>query len=272
MPTVDARILLGWMDRDEAIAHLQNDCVFDAAPLTEQDAENLWRPFRDRVENLPERVIQPPKSFPIPPAHRHLVNNFLLRTRGPEVIDVLNINPAELVAYQKYVVIDRVDHHHQQVGDWCKKTLLLDRPSAQINLRVENGTIKAGLTHGEYVFEFHQRDGAFRIVQGGGFVSAVNVDGRLVLRAGYHRSFGFVRAVRNELDAKDKCVLVALTRTVPAQLLPGWPQPGLRTMVLGPRPPLFSDFFADDFAMTVKLRKKRYEMHIKAEVHAVDEN
>jgi len=116
------------------------------------------------------------------------------------------------------------------------------------------------------VFEFHPQDGAFRIVQGGGFVSVVEIGGRLLLKAGYHRSFAFARAVKNELDAKDRCVLVALTRTVPAQLLPGWPQPGLRTMVLGPRAPLFSDFFDDDFAMTVKLHKKRYEMHIRAEL------
>lgn len=267
--TVDARILLGWMEHDEAMACLQKDCWFDPS-LTEQQSEDMWTAYKTRVDNLPERVIQPPVRQPIPASQRHIANNFRIRTQGPEVIDVINIDPTGLVVYQKYVVIDRVEHHCVQPGDWSKKTLLLDRPSAQLNLRMENGTIKVNLTHAEHVFELHP-DGAFRIGQGGGFVCVVDVEGRLLLRAGYHRSFGFARTVRNELDAKDKCVLVALTRTVPAQLLPGWPQGGLRTMVLGPRAPLFSDFFDDDFAMTVKLRKKRYEMHIRAETVAVDD-
>jgi hypothetical protein len=270
VPTVDGRILLGWMERDEAISYLQKDCWFEP-PLTEQQAEELWNTYKARVDNLPERVFQPLQRFPIAQAHRHLANNFLVRTKGPEVLDVININPAELVVFQKYVVIDRVEHHCGQPGDWPKKMLLVDRPVAQINLRAENGTVKAGLTHGEYVFEFHPQDGAFRIVQGGGFASVGEIDGRLLLKSGYHRSFAFVRAVKNELEANDKCVLVALTRSVPAQLLPGWPQPGLRTMVLGPRAPLFSDFFNDDFAMTVKLRKKRYEMHIRVETVAIDD-
>src|SRR5260370_4359311 len=130
--TVDGRILLGWMEHDEAISCLQKECWFDP-PLTHQQAEDLWNTYKARVDGLPERVIQPPQRYPILPAHRHLVNNFLLRTRGPEVLDVININPTELVAFQKYLAIDRVEHHCGQPGDWPKKMLLLDRPSAQIN-------------------------------------------------------------------------------------------------------------------------------------------
>jgi hypothetical protein len=270
MATVDARILLGWMGRDEAVALLQKECVFDPA-LSENQATELWATYKARVDHLPERILEQPKRWPIPAQHRALVADFKARTRGPEILDVVNIDPLGLVAYQNYVVIDRAtDHHCHQRDAWAKKTLLLDRPPANLAVRAENGTVKVAVPHAEHMFELHP-DGAFRIVQGGGFVSVVELEGRLILRAGYHRSFAFALAAKNEPEAKDKCVLVALTRTVPAELLPGWvPQPGLRTTVLGPRPPLFSDFFDDDFAMIVKLRKKRYEMHIRAESHAFD--
>jgi hypothetical protein len=78
-----------------------------------------------------------------------------------------------------------------------------------------------------------QPDGAFRIFQTDGYVSVAEVGGRLFLKAGYHRSFAFARAVMNEPDASAKCALVALTRNLPAELLPNWPDQGLRATVLG---------------------------------------
>src|SRR6266436_7006506 len=130
-------------------------------------------------------------------------------------------------------------------------------------MRVEGDTIKFNLPHAEHMIGF-QPDGAFQIQQGAGFVSVVDLNGgRLLLKAGYHRSFAFARAAMNEPDAKDKCELVALTTSLPPQLLPTAPHQGLRTTVLGPRPPLFSDFFDADLAMTVKLRKKRWEAQLR---------
>jgi hypothetical protein len=107
-----------------------------------------------------------------------------------------------------------------------------------------------------------QQDGAFRIQQGAGFVSVVQIGPRMILKAGYHRSFAFSRSMMNAPDANDKFALVVLTRTLPPQLSPDFPNQGLRTVVLGPRPPLLSDFFDLDLVTTVRLRKKRYEAHI----------
>jgi hypothetical protein len=184
------------------------------------------------------------------------------------VSEVLNINPMDLLVYQTYVVTNRADHHHNQVGGWARKTLVIDRPSAQLPMRIDGDTIKFALPHAEHMFAF--QNGSFQIQQGAGFVSLVDVGGgRLLLKAGYHRSFAFARAVMNEPDASDKCELVALTTSLPPELSATFPHQGLRTMVLGPRPPLFRDFFEADLAMTVKLRKKRWEAQLR--IAAIDD-
>lgn len=258
--TVDGVLLLGWMEREEALWWLRDRCWFDP-PLNEAQADELWKEYRARVAALPERNIQPVVRMPIPQVHRQHVNNFLTRLRGPEVTDVLNINPLDLVVHQTYVVTERANHHAQQNTSWAAKTLVIDRPAPDIPIRYEDKGVIFSLPHAEHMIAL-QPDGAFRIHQGGGFVSVVEIGGRLLLSAGYHRSFAFARAAMNEPDAIDRCELVALTVTLPAQVSAVFPNQGLRTMVLGSRPPLFSDFFSD-LAMTVKLRKKRWEAHIK---------
>ncbi|HEV2304201.1 MAG TPA: hypothetical protein VGR93_01660 [Candidatus Acidoferrales bacterium] len=263
MPTtLDALILPGWMERDEAV-NLFGQCYFDP-PLADGQAEATWKQYRDRVQALPARNVQPAKRHPIPARDSHLVQQFLQKFRipGTDVSDVININPMECVIYQNFVVTDRADEHKRQNGPWSRKTLVLDRPTAQLPMRLEQGTIKFTLPHAEHMFAFS--NGWFQIQQFAGFVSVTDIGGgKLLLKAGYHRSFAFARGAMNEPDAKDKCVLVALTTTLPPQLAPTAPQHGLRTTVLGSCPPLFSDFFDSNLAMAVKLRKKRYEAHLR---------
>ena len=260
-PTIEAVVLLGWIERDDAVSYLQNLCYFDP-PHTNQQAQDLWAQYRQRVEALPEREIQPLERVPIPADFRRLVNDFLARHRGPEVREVINLNPMGLLVYQMYVITEIADGHAQQAGAWARKSLVIDRPIVQMPVRVEADTMKITLPHAEHMIGV-QPDGAFRIQQGGGFVSVAEIGGRLLLKAGYHRSFAFARAVMNEPDARDKCELVALTNTLPPQLSAGFPHQGLRTTLLGSRPPLFSDFFDADLVMQVRLRKKRFEVHIK---------
>ncbi|MBS1840440.1 MAG: hypothetical protein JSS69_18455 [Acidobacteria bacterium] len=259
--TVDAVLLLGWMEKDEAVACLLDQCFFDGG-IDRAKAESLWQHYYDLVQALPERKTEPTKRHPIPPGNKGLVTDFLRRHRPPEVADVVNINPMDLIAYQTYVVTDRANHHNNQIGGWARKTLVIDRPIAQLPMRIEGDTIKFSLPHAEHTFAF--QNGALQIQQFAGFVSVADIGGgRLLLKAGYHRSFAFARAVMNEPDAKDKCELVALTTSLPPQLARSSPHQGLRTIVFGSRPPLFSDFFDPDLAMTVKLLRKRWEAHLR---------
>jgi hypothetical protein len=269
-PTVDGFLLVGWMEKDEAVHWLTQDCWFDPA-LSDGQAEETWHKYKAVVDALGERKPVAPKRLPIPSTAQPIVNNFRMRTRGPEVLDIINIDPRELFIYQLYVVADRADHHARQLsGDqWHRNCLQIDRPNNPMPLRLDAGVIKVGLPHAEHLFA--AVPGGFQIQQGGGFISVCEVEGRMVLKAGYHRSFAFSRARIKEPEAKDRSLLVAVTKTVPPQLLADFPKQGLRTTVLGSRAPLFSDFFSEALAMPVKLRKKRYEMHINVSVVPINE-
>src|SRR5713101_5347615 len=153
------------MDRLSAVPYLQNECCFER-PLTAEEAEEMWLTHRNRVEALPARQLQPPQRFPITTENRQLVNQFLSQFRGPEVLDVIKINPMELAIYQMYVVTDRADHHANQTGDWAKKTLVLNRPIVQLPWRVEDGALKLSLPHGEHQIWINP-NGTYGIQQGG---------------------------------------------------------------------------------------------------------
>ena len=129
---------------------------------------------------------------------------------------------------------------------------------------MEGNIIKVSLPQAEHMIGLVP-GGTFQIQQGQGFACVCEINGRTILKAGYHRSFALARAAANEPDANDTSLLVALTATAPFQLLPQCPTQGLRTMVLGSCPPLFCDFFNDSLAMKVKLRRKKYEFHLHLE-------
>jgi hypothetical protein len=259
-PTLDAVLLPGWMERNEAITFLQKMCWFDP-PLTDEQAEALWAPYRDRVQGLPPRNIQPPVRLPIAPADQHHVSDFLAKKRGPEVLDVINVNPMELVICQSFVITDVANEHALNSGRWTETFLVINRPNVQLPSRIENEVLKFTLPHAEHMCEI--KNGQFLIKQGAGYVAVVELEGRLVLKTGYHRCFAFARAVRNTPEAGDPSVVMALAANLPAHLLPNLPESQrLRTILLGPRPPLFSDFFEPDLTLAVRVRKKRYEIHI----------
>ncbi|MGC1686729.1 MAG: hypothetical protein WA734_13975 [Candidatus Acidiferrales bacterium] len=262
--TLDGLLLLGWMEKAEAVSWLQEHCWFDPQ-LTQQQAEDLWEKYHIAVEAMANpRQAQPPQRRAIPISAHTYVKKFLERHRGQEVLDVWNIDPRNLVVYQFYVAVDRSDHHAKTFGPrWVETCLQIDRPASSLPIRSEGNTIKLTLPHGEHGLMI-QPDGAFRIQQGAGFVSLCQINGRTILKAGYHRSFAAARAM-NAPDAKDTSLLVALTATAPPQLSAQLPMQGLKALVLGSRPPLFSDFLDDSLAIKVKLRKKRYEAHIRFE-------
>jgi len=263
--TLDGVVLLGWMEKDEAITCLQTQCWFDPQ-LSNDQAEALWRPYRTTVEQLQERQIEALRRLPIPRGAQAIVDDFRFRTRGPEVLDVINIDPRSLAIYQFYVALDRADQHARSIGnnEWARTCLQLDRPVSQLPIRLENNTMKITVPHGEHQFGLRP-DGAFQIQQTGGFISVCEINGRMILKAGYHRSFALARAAMNAPEASDTSLLVALTATAPPQLSPQFPTQGLRTTVLGSRPPLFSDFFDSSLAMKVRLRRKKFEYHIRFE-------
>jgi len=262
--TLDGILLLGWMEKAEAVNWLTQQCWSDPA-ITAIEAEALWEKYRAVVQALPDpRPVPKLERKPIPTSAAAHVKQFLTRHRGPEVLDVLNVDPRQLVIYQFYVAVSRSDEHVKNGSKaWAETCLQIDRPGSPLPIRSEGNVIKLSLPHAEHGLMI-QPDGALRIQQGAGFISLCEINERTILKAGYHRSFAALRAM-NAPDAKDTFLLVALTATAPPQLSAVVPMQGLKAVVLGSRPPLFSDFLDESLAMKVKLRKKKYEAHIRFE-------
>lgn len=73
-------------------------------------------------------------------------------------------------------------------------------------------------------------------------------------------------------EAIGRSLLMVLTTDADFLVSAASPNQGLRDMICGARPPFFADFFNDTFAMTIKLRKRRYELQVRAQVVALDES
>jgi hypothetical protein len=91
----------------------------------------------------------------------------------------------------------------------------------------------------------------------------------MMLWAGYHRSYARMLSIAP--DAMDRSLVVALTKDADLKVSTGSPNHGERKILTGPRPPLFGDFFDARFFMNVKLRKRRFELRVRAELVPVDE-
>lgn len=284
MPTtVDAVLLLGWMEREAAVRCLRDDCVFDH-PLTDQEAEGMWQTYRSRAEALPERTAAVPQHLPLSPPEQHHANrllSFLQQMGVKDVLGVLKVNLMQLVVRQYHIVTERSEIYRARCSDpsaWmeeCLPTALTNPPvsvtGTQNNL---DTTFDIDIPHGEFTFGLTP-NGMFAPIQFLRHISVMNVGERMLLWKGYHRCYA--RVLSATATAADQSGLVALTATT---LSPPPTQPsGVKIAggaagldLFGRRPPLFSDFFTDGFFMKVKLRKKRYQLQVRSKWVQIDDS
>lgn len=230
---LETRLLLGWMSKEEAVQILCEASAPEAA-LSCLMAERTWEAYRARVDALPERKATPPARLKLKPAERQAANRFLSfhRERGNErVLDVIKIDPMELVVHQLQVATAKGHRDSKKVDSgsgWLKAALPMDVESPF------------------------------------GHVTVALVERRLLLWSGYHRSFARVEHVRTNQPAtgtpKGTGLVLALSDESDA-FSPSHPNHGMadtiRSLVCGPRPPLFADLFDDRLYMTVRLRVPR---------------
>lgn len=284
---LEGRVLLGWMERNDAVRYLTKNCVFDP-PLLDDAAEAVWRPYHDRCSALPEREAAAPPLLPLNHHERQHANQFLaaLARLGPHTIqDVIKIDLSLLIVHQLYVVVGRSnDLYLSQVrttNGWLHQALPLTPRSAPTftwNLQVApNGLSTSAdfdIPHAEFVFAPDPTGQFFSVQQFQNHISVMRGPGtgpqRMLLKAGYHRSYA--RALSMMLPtATVPSAVVALERNTF-----GAPPPnqaaaaagltvattGLRPT--GRRPALFADFFDDTLAMRVNLRRKRYQLQVRS--------
>lgn len=262
------------MERDAAVRFLRDECIFDP-PLSEQDAENLWRPYREAVQNLPVREARAPERLPLDNPEREAAQRFLQehhRRGATNILDVIKVDPFRLVVHQHQVVLDRAQDYADSLrtsAGWIAQSLPTRVPAqSQVQIQARPNTMDIRIPHAEFVFAFDPR-GGFQIQELARHVTVTAFEERIMLWAGYHRSYA--RIATTAPDAIDRSLLVVLTTDGTFAVAPDSPNQGLRDTLCGLRPPLFSDFFDERFFMRVQLLKKRFELRVRAKVVPINE-
>src|SRR5437660_10864421 len=101
---LEGRVLLGWMDKDVAVRYLTPNCMFDP-PITAEEAEAIWRPYRDHCEALPEREALAPARLPLSHEERQHATQFMaaLSRMGPHNIqEIVKVDLSRVVVHQLY--------------------------------------------------------------------------------------------------------------------------------------------------------------------------
>jgi hypothetical protein len=275
--TVDAIILLGWMERNFAVNYILNECVFDH-PIDELAAEQLWFTYYDRVQAMPAREAAAPERLPLTDEEQVAADEFLSFHRrnfpgGGSVRDVIKVNPLGLVAHQFYVVLDRSESYmdNPTANARCTRNMLVtERPTRQIQIRHGMNVADVAIPHQEFALVYNTEASRFELEELAKHAGVSPLGNRMILWSGYHRAYARMQSAQPD-RMESSSVLMALTTDADFLVSAQSPNQRLREVICGPRPPLFGDFFDDRFFMRTKLRKKRYELQIRAQVVAIDE-
>ncbi len=96
----------------------------------------------------------------------------------------------------------------------------------------------------------------------GQHVSLTAFDNRLLLWAGYHRTYALILASQEYPDEIERLLPAVLTTDGEAFLGAASIFPEKRDMVRGACPAFFRDFFDLDLCMSINLRKRRCQIEI----------
>jgi len=270
MPTIQGGALIGWYERDDAVHILRSDCDF-GAPLTEAEAEARWRPYRDRVEALPPRDSAAPPELLLDQLEERAARQFMAHHRNSaNILRVIKVDPMRLIAKQLIVVTERSERYRREVrtaSGWLQKALDTTRQAHQIRANCGVMAMDLEVPHGEFVTAFNP-NGTWEVQETARHVSVTGFQGRMMLWAGYHRSYARVSIMAP--DAIDRSLVVALTTDGDFFVSQASPNQGLRDTLCGLRPPLFADFFDDDFFMRIPLKRRRFVLQVRARTVPVD--
>lgn len=286
--TLEGIILPGWMERDDAVNMLVNDCVSDP-PMSPLAAATLWRQFRDRVEALPERAALEPTHLPLTSEEQQHAQRLLAFLRGLGVTDiqrVIKIDPFALVIFQYYVITERAEEYRNRIAgsairdmDECLPTSITNVPlQVAFTRNGMNSEANIELPHAEFFFGVNPSTGLFSATQFLRHITVTRVGAnagtRLMLTAGYHRSYARILSTTPTAAARSALVALAANTLVspPAQVGVGVVGGAFGLSPFGLRPALFEDFFTDGLFMRVNLRRKRYQLQVRSTLIALDDS
>jgi hypothetical protein len=265
--TVQAKLLLGWMEQSEALKTLKY-CYFDGN-LSRKARLALWRTYRKRVEALEPRN---PAGVPVLPftvteqaavdAHIQRIN---ATPHGQFHPEVLKVNAADLVAYQYEVLTEKTEQHAAEMADENQRInrclgVGMDFTGQLVPQQISPISFTVDLPHPEFLGFAHPNGCGFQ--EKSRYVMGVRTPGdRLLLWAGYHRTHAILCHTAGEGPGVAPLVTV----------MTGIPEVGQffsraswrRDVVLGERPALLRDFLDPELFIMVNLQKKRAEGRIE---------
>jgi hypothetical protein len=269
--TVKAKLLLGWMERQEAMDAL-NGCIFDER-LTKKQRIKLWKDYRDKVAALEPRDPGILPTLPFTEVEQRAIDEHVKRIKatpnGKYFSEIVKVCVGNLVARQFHVLTERSERYAQDMQSEAARLNNCFGVGLQFNgqlvfRQVGTNRFHVDLPHPEFViipsqiglqtqFKFQERD---RYTLG-----IRTPTGRLVLWGGYHRT----HAVLCHMAGDAAAVAPPLT------VMMGIPEvevffnrPSLlRNSVLGDRPALLRDFLDEDLFIRVNLRKRRAQGRIE---------
>jgi hypothetical protein len=265
--TIKTKVLLGWMPQQEAIKTLSN-CVFPE-PMSQERMIELWQGYRAKVEAL-NRIYQPPTQEKMSFAEKSRVRKFLHKAKGLPIgryiVRALKVNPSQLLIHQFMVVTERAESYGNKMMNATVRArycLGIGMDERHKIVEVRNGA-KTILRLPHYEFEVSARPGGFNISEMGRFISAVDANGRLLLWAGYHRTYAVFDQMTPDADGMAPLVILMKdVRDADRLLGAASDRPLVRDDLLREIPPVFADFFDADLFMEVDLLKQRREVHIE---------
>jgi len=258
--TVKAKLLLGWMSRKEALQAL-NSCIFDKY-LSERKALALWKEYRERVENLEPRNPIYPQGIPLTEAEQRAVESHIARLRGTPngqyLHEVIKIHPGDLVAKQFQVITERCDTYATEMEDEERRInhclgVGLNFKGQLVPRHLGPRRVVIDLPHFEFLVE--PNGNGLGIRERDRYITAVPIGERIILWAGYHRTYTLLCQLAG--DAAGGAPLLTVMTGIPdVERFLAIPS-AARETVLGDRPALLRDFLDENLFMTVNLRKRR---------------
>lgn len=264
--SVNTKLLLGWMDENEAMNWLLRESR-SAQPFTEQTARDLWSEYRARVAALqPRACTQPIRIAERTKKEEYDEHHFRRKlAKKPYVLDVLKLaDPGKLLIHQLSVTMPQSTKYLEGMRDPKQRMRLclgrgLSFDGVHPKARREGSRLIKPVPHAEFVvtqirpddFDLHELD---RQIGGKEF------DGRLMLSTGYHRSH--ISMYRSNPEDTVLPLFVCLESDVDGFFSANSVVPFKRDMVRGACPPLLSDFFDDSLCIQLPMRKCRVEMFV----------
>jgi len=276
--TISTRTLPGWMEREQALFFFTTQCV---PALTIEQATELWESYREKVKRI-ERPSRPCRREALDEGdvrHVEALIALMESVNGPrhEIEEVVKVDLRDVTAIQYLAVTERANDYAAMSSDqfWRDDFLPTKIKPSNVGMKFSiglpghshplNSTIVYDLPDAEFAFLPHG-NGYFSVAELSRQVISAQVGQRLILKNGYHRCLA--RMLSAQAEGRVPTALVAVEKQVLSAGLPfqdgQWLAPGIPYASL-------SDYLDESLYLDVEMRRKRYQIEVKARWLAVDD-